>query len=562
MDLFDVAAKLTIDSSGYESGIASAIASSGHMSEALLMLQTEYNQAAAETKVLQKALNEYTAETGSAGGAGEELAAMLAEQQIRAADAKEQIQELKNAHSEATTTSDELGASSEEASAGIEDTGKSAETTAEKVLKAARNTDTFISILTKAASVAKSGFSVVGNAVINATKAIGNLVNETADYGDHVDKMSQKMGISAKAYQEWDAVLEHNGSSIDTLRTSMRTLANAVENGNDAFARIGITQEQIANMNQEELFSATITGLQNIEDVTERTYLAGQLLGRGATELGPLLNMTAEDTEAMKQRVHELGGVMSDEAVKASARFVDNMQDLRTTISGLGRSLSAEFLPGVNDVIAGFTSLIIGEKGAEEKITGGLSDIASKITTVIPRIVNVVTSIGNSLISIAPQLVSAGMELINSLVGSLISNSGQIIDAAISIVDTLVNGLQTLAPMVIAGAFKIVTELATGLGNALPVLLPQIVNLVMAMAMELTSPDNLSALLNGALALMQGLADGILSALPLVIETIPLLIQNLVDYIVQNAPQFYVAATEIMVKLAVGLLQAIPELLG
>ena len=156
-------------------------------------------------------------------------------------------------------------------------------------------------------TASKKGFSVATKAVAavtTATTAMGaafvKTTGDVAAYGDNIDKMSQKMGMSAQAYQEWDAVMQHSGTSMETLKASMKTLANAAETGNDAFQKLGITQEQIATMSQEELFSETITALQNIEDETQRTYLAGKTLGRGATELGALLNTSAEDTQVLK----------------------------------------------------------------------------------------------------------------------------------------------------------------------------------------------------------------------------------------------------------------------
>ena len=181
--------------------------------------------------------------------------------------------------------------------------------------------------LKSAAKLATTAFAAISGAAVAATGAFISGAKEVAEYGDNIDKMSQKMGMSAEAYQEWDAVMQHSGTSMETMKAGMKTLANAVESGNEAFQRIGLTQEELAKMSQEDIFAATIEGLQNVEDVTERTYLAGQLLGRGATELGALLNTSAEETQAMRDRVHELGGVMSDEAVKASARFQDNLQE-------------------------------------------------------------------------------------------------------------------------------------------------------------------------------------------------------------------------------------------
>ena len=140
------------------------------------------------------------------------------------------------------------------------------------------------------AGVAGVAISAVGGAVVGTTKTLVDGATDVAAYGDNIDKMSQKMGISIEAYQEWDAVMQHSGTSMESMKASMKTLANAVENGNEAFEKIGLSQEALAEMSQEEIFEATISGLQNIEDTTQRTYLAGQLLGRGATELGALLN--------------------------------------------------------------------------------------------------------------------------------------------------------------------------------------------------------------------------------------------------------------------------------
>ena len=69
------------------------------------------------------------------------------------------------------------------------------------------------------------GMAAVGAASILVMKKIKNLVDGVAQYGDTVDKNSQKMGISAEAYQKWDYVLQRNGSSINALKTGMKTFS-------------------------------------------------------------------------------------------------------------------------------------------------------------------------------------------------------------------------------------------------------------------------------------------------------------------------------------------------
>ena len=240
-----------------------------------------------------------------------------------------------------------------------------------------------------AAKVGTAAVAALGATVVAGGKALVNGVSAVASYGDNVDKMSQKMGMTAEAFQEWDFVLQHNGSSIETMKASMKTLASAAETDSEAFERLGLSQEEISNMSQEDLFGATITALQNVESTTERTYLAGQLLGRGATELGPLLNMTAEETEEMRKSVHDLGGVMTDTAVKDAARFQDSLQDAQYAVSGLKNVFLGELLPSFSDVLDGFSALISGSDETGEQFSKGIERAIDSITDMLPRFINV-----------------------------------------------------------------------------------------------------------------------------------------------------------------------------
>ena len=366
------------------------------------------------------------------------------------------------------------------------------------------------------ATAAKVGAAAIG-AVTAATGAlytgITAAAGSVASYGDNIDKMSQKMGMSAEAYQEWDAVMQHSGTSIESLQSGMKTLANAVESGNDAFERLGISQEEIAKMSNEELFSATITALQNVENETERTYLAGQLLGRGATELGALLNTSAEDTQAMKDRVHELGGVMSDEAVKASARYQDSLQDMKTSFSGLKNSLIADFLPGMATVMDGIASLVTGEDGAQSTISSGISQMLESMNSSLPRFLDagkqIVEAIFQAITQNLPQMVSGGIEMLMSIVDGIVNNIDEIVDSTIQVVDAVVDGLTKNLPKLIEGGIKLIIALASGLIKAIPNLVSKIPEIISAIIDGFVSsiPDIVSV----GKQIVEGLWNGIKS---------------------------------------------------
>ena len=393
---------------------------------------------------------------------------------------------------------------------------------------------------------AAKGAVTAVTAVTGATVAMGTAVvksaSATAAYGDNIDKMSQKMGMTAEAYQEWDAVMQHSGTSMETMKASMKTLANAAESGNDAFALLGITEEDIATLNQQELFERTIAGLQNMEDGTQRTYVAGQLLGRGATELGALLNTSAEDTQAMRDRVHELGGVMSDEAVKAAAAYQDSLQDMQTAFQGLSRGLTSEFLPGIKTTMDGLAELFTGNNEAGlGLISQGIDNLLGSLTEQLPRFMEI------------------GLGIVESLATALIDNLPKLAETAIPIITELAKHLIQNLPKIIEAGTEILFALIDGIIDALPELIPAVVEVTLTIVEKLTEPDTLMKLIDAAFQIIGAVAEGLIKALPTLIEKVPTIMGNLLQAILQFLPQLLESGAKLVIELAKGLLQGIGD---
>ncbi len=395
------------------------------------------------------------------------------------------------------------------------------------------------------------GFSKVlggaGAVIGGVTAAIGGIssalvgaTNDVASYADNVDKMSQKMGISAEAYQEWETVMQHSGTSMETLKASMKTMANAALTGNEAFQLLGISEEEVAELSQEDLFAKVISGLQEVGEGTERTYLASQLLGRGATELGALLNTSAEDTQAMKDRVHELNGVLSDEAIKAGAAFQDQLQDMQTASQGLVRTMTAEFLPGITEVMSGFTDIFAGdtEKGAEE-ITSGIQNTIEKLTSKLPEIMDV------------------GSTIILALADSIIKNLPSVIKTGMEVIQKLILGISSMLPQIVTMAASVVVEVVSGLSEAAPVLIPAVLDAVMQAIFALI--DNLPTILDAVLGLVESISSAVTTqGLPMLLDKLPDIIVGIVNFILSAIPQILVSVIQITLEI----IKAFPSMLA
>ena len=398
--------------------------------------------------------------------------------------------------------------------------------------------------LGKAGKIGAAAVGVLATATTAATAAVVSGTKEVAAYGDNIDKMSQKLGMSAEAYQEWDAIMQHSGTTIDAMQSGMKTLATAAETGNDAFEKLGLSMDDIAGMSQEELFSATITALQNVESETERTYLAGQLLGRGATELGALLNTSAEETEAMRQRVHELGGVMSDEAVKAAAAYQDSLQDMQTSMKGLTNSLLSEFLPGITTTMDGLTQIFSGDS------EGGLAAISQGIDSIVETISDEM-----------PRFMEIGVGIMEALATAIIDNIPQLAQAASGVILQLVQFFIENLPKIVDAALEIILALADGLIEALPELIPAVVEVILAIVEKLTEPDTITKLIEAAFKIIAALAKGLIQAIPELIKAVPEIIMNLLQAFVDSWPEITEGGVQLLAAFGEGILSAIGSLM-
>ena len=193
----------------------------------------------------------------------------------------------------------------------------------------------------------------IGGAAIN--KAVGmvrNLADETAAAGDRIDKQSQILGMSRKAYQEWDYILSQNGVSIDNMSVAMKTLNNLVLSGIDdnkeakeAFAELGISIHQLENMTPEEQFEFLVRKFQEMPAGAKKTALAMKVFGKQGQQMMPLLNNTTDSIDEMRERAQELGLIMSDEAVDSAVAYGDSLDDLKRTFGALKMAIGAKLLP-------------------------------------------------------------------------------------------------------------------------------------------------------------------------------------------------------------------------
>ena len=361
--------------------------------------------------------------------------------------------------------------------------------------------------LAAGAGVAAAGIAVAGKKVID-------FANDVSAAGDEIDKMSQKIGISTDAYQEWSYVFERSGADVNNLQTGMKTLsgvitdaANGSESAASKLSAIGVSLEEINGLSQEDQLSLVISRLQEMGEGSERTAAATDLLGRSATDMAAVLNMTAEDTQALIDEAHEYGMVMSEDAVASSAAYQDSLTKLQGTLGGLKNQLVADLLPGLTQVVDGLADVANGSTSLEDAIDQGISAV--------------IESLDSSL----PDMIDRGVQIVTSVADGIANNLPKILEAAGKIVAKIGEGIIAVLPTLLNAAVQIIASLASFIIQNIPNLAAAALDVVLGLVRFLI--DNGPQILQAGIELVGKLVAGLIQAIPKVAEGVQRIIQRI-----------------------------------
>ena len=388
-------------------------------------------------------------------------------------------------------------------------------------------------------------------AVVGMTKACWNGVNATAQYGDEIDKNSQKVGLSKEAYQQWDYVMRIAGTSMADCSVGMKTLTNKVDdakNGGtgatETFKQLGISVDDLKGKSREDIFALTVSRLQNVQDETVKAALANDLFGKSGQNLMPMFNATNEETQKLIEETKEYGMIMSDEAVSSSAQFQDSLTKLQKTGTGLKNKFFGIMLPGMSEVIDGFSDMVAGIEGGDKKVENGINNIADRFAEMMPKIIEKLTQM-------LPMLIQAAGKIILSIIQGIAQNIPQLVPAVMNIVRQIQTTLIQMLPELLKAGIQMLVEIAMGIAQALPELIPTVIDVVLTMVATLL--DNIDLLIDAAIELIIGLTEGIINALPILIERAPEIIWKLTMALIRAVPKLLSAAVEIIATIVSGL---------
>lgn len=403
----------------------------------------------------------------------------------------------------------------------------------------------FADVLAAASNSANTNVSMLGGSFKYVAPVAGAL-------GYSIEDVSVALGMMANS----GIKAEMAGRS---LRAMLSRLASPTKDVEEAFAQLGLSaSEALTNADGSmkplsetiEILRGSMSGL---DEATKASVASGIAGTEAMSGLLAIVNSSDADFEKLTEAIANADGT--------AQRMADTMNDnlkgaitiMKSAVEGFGISLYETFSVKAKDGVKTLTDYISRLQKAFD--AGGMQGLLTEFDSVMTDALGVVTEY-------LPKIISVGGSVVGSLANGIIQNLPALVDAASEIIINFVDNVTEKAGDIVSSGSTIVTDLADGISKFVEKLYPAVTKLSYTLAEKLSDPSTLSALLDSAIEIILALVNGIMEALPIIVQSAPVIIGNLVAGLIVALPKIIDAGIEILMSLVNGILDTIPSLVA
>lgn len=427
--------------------------------------------------------------------------------------------------------------------------------------------------------------ATIGEAVIKLSFDNTGVKSELASTEKHVESMGGKIGKTAKNIGKVLAAgfatatagaVAFSKKAIDAFNIQEKALAKleqvasnqnwaegAVESlkvYNSELQRTGIIGDEVMAAGQAQLGTfmlsenavKTLTPAMNdliaatsgYEATADSATQMANLMGKVMTgNVGALTRYGVTLDENQKKLLKE-GDEMQRASVLAevlSQNYGGFNEKLAQTPQGQVKQLSNSF----GDLKESFGAFLAGEGDLDSffsNLNTVINDAVKLITTMAPQIVNGIVTLVKEIGAQLPDIIR---ELLPTITQA-------IVDLAVAFVEAL--------PDFVQAVFDIIMAIQDAILQNFDTILNAVVQSIIQIAYVLTSPDNLTKILQAGVQLWLKIVEALPQVLVTLIQALPQIITNIVSFLLD--PGNLKMIIEAAIQLFFGLVMAVPQILG
>lgn len=425
---------------------------------------------------------------------------------------------------------DELEASASESSGSLESAADAAGEVGDQIGDAGDSAkssgDSFVdwsAVVSGACDAALAAVQAIAEAIQEATTALVNMTTETADYADNILTLSSTSGVAADTLQALTYGEEILDVSVGTVTSSITKLIKSMSSAAD-----GATawQEQ-----QEILYDALAAGDITMDEYREALEEGGTAFDQLGIDILDSAGNLRDSEEVFWDIIDALGEIDNETERDAAAMSI------------LGRS-ARELNPLIEAGSQAFRDIYNEAEAAGAIMDDDMLNRYDEFNDTLARLEQGTAAakraLGSILLPVLEQMGTSGVALINDFTNAVLDTNGDVeqLGAVIDeMIPAVVEYINTYLPTIIELGGAIIQVLAEALLSNLPLILSTGLDIIMTIA--------------------QGLIDNLTTLAPTVAE----MIVQLVRFLVDNLPTVIDAAVQIIIAVTEGMAEAMPELI-
>lgn len=191
------------------------------------------------------------------------------------------------------------------------------------------------------------GLAAGGTAVL---APLLGLFKEAIERADGIQDVADRMDATTEAVSRLGYAAELSASSLEDIEGANNILTKAMAAASqgskeqiDAFDKLGLSAQDLSEMDVDERFLKIAEGLDEIQDPLEKDAVLFGIFGKSALKLRPLFKDGAEGLKALYTEAERAGAVLSSDDAAKAAKAMDSLDRIvkatKYTFLEIGMSL-------------------------------------------------------------------------------------------------------------------------------------------------------------------------------------------------------------------------------
>ncbi|MFV5661070.1 phage tail protein, partial [Acinetobacter pittii] len=270
--------------------------------------------------------------------------------------------------------------------------------------------------LTGGFSLIKGGFLLgigeeIARTAAEAIGAIPELVSAVGKASKELEIQSRLANANTTEFQEWAFAAQKVNVEQDKLSDIMKDVndkfGDFMQTGGGEMAdffekiapKVNVTAKEFQGLSGPQILEKYYQTLQkaNVSQAEMTFYM--ESIADDATLLAPLLDNNAEKLKEYAKQAHDLGVIMSSEAMESTKEFNTALGTIQSTLQGVMTRMAAQAAPALTDLANRFLTFAVESKEGIDDSIKSIIGILESLFSIVGEIFNTIGEIWKDLTS-------------------------------------------------------------------------------------------------------------------------------------------------------------------